>query len=83
MTRQSTSKQAESVILVAPSVEAITSAASNKLKLPAKSIRRLVLLTSVRGHPLGTALPASGDCNGYLKNDALLWVSTSDGAGGA
>ena len=61
------------------------SAAANKLKLPARSIRRLVLLSNVRGHSIGTALPASGDCTGYLRNDALLWVSTTtgDGATGA
>ena len=59
--------------MVAPSFEDIAHAAANKLRLPPKSIRRLVLKTAVGGHAVGTELPA-GDCRAYLKDGALLFV---------
>ena len=81
LTRSGTAKAAESVVLVPPTYADILSAAANKLKLPSKSIKRLVLLQSVHGHPAGTVIPAvdaaEGGVAAYLKNDALIWVSTS------
>ena len=77
LTKSATAKAAESVIFVEPSYEVIVRAAANKLKLPAKSIQRVVLRTSVAGFPPGTELPRSDDCSAHLKNEALLWVSTT------
>lgn len=79
LTRSETSKQAESVVLVEPTYDAIAKAAAHKLKLGAKAIKRLVLRTSVAGHPVGTELPTTGDCAGFVRNDALVWVATTSG----
>ena len=80
ITRRETSKQPDSIVLVTPTYEAIATAAAHKLRMPLKNIRRLVLLKTALGHPTGTALPPSGDCSDYVTNDALLWVSTTEGA---
>lgn len=81
VTRSATSNQPESVIVVAPAYESIVAAAANKLKMPPKSIKRLVLRASCRGYAAGTELPR-GDCSTVLADDALLWVSTTAAAAG-
>ena len=76
--RSSTSKQADSVVLVAPTYADIVRAAANKLKLSRKAIKRLVLMVSVNGYPVGFPLPSGkDDLTKYLKNDVLIWVSTT------
>lgn len=74
--KAATAKQAEHIILVEPTYKEIARAAANKLKISTRSIRRLVLKTSVAGYVVGSPLPM-GDCRGHLKNDALVWVCTT------
>jgi len=74
LTRSGTAKLPECVVLVEPNYEAITRAAVGKLKLAARSSKRLVLRSSSRGHAIGTVLPTAGDCSHYLCHDALIWV---------
>ena len=60
-------------MLVAPTYAEIVRAAANKLKLSRKAIKRLVLMVSVNGYPVGFPLPSGkDDLTKYLKNDVLI-----------
>merc|ERR1719152_777981 len=80
ITGSATAKQPESVVLAAPTFAAIVAAAAPKLKISPRSVKRLVLRTSVRELAAGSELPKAGDCSAFLKNDVLLWVSTTEAA---
>ena len=75
--RSSTAKQADGIVKTSLDYSVLVKAAAGKLKLARGDVRSLVLMESVNGHPVGTALP-EGDCSAYLKDGVLIWVNTEE-----
>ena len=77
LTKLATATRPDSVAICEPTWVAIATVAANKLKLPHRQIKRLVLKSCVGEHTVGTALPR-GDCSEFLCNDVLIYVSQSE-----